>query len=139
MKQRVVSDSADSYPATFVSKPWGREMIFAEIDDLYVGKVLYVDAGESLSLQLHTEKTETICVIAGRGRLEFGADAAALECATSGPGEAVHLAAGVLHRLIAEEESRPGGGLHGLLRLERGHRPSLTITMDARGRGRLRR
>ncbi|MGZ4749084.1 MAG: hypothetical protein ACXVYY_18550 [Oryzihumus sp.] len=104
MKQRVVSDSADSYPATFVSKPWGREMIFAEIDDLYVGKVLYVDAGESLSLQLHTEKTETICVIAGRGRLEFGADAAALECATSGPGEAVHLAAGVLHRLIAEED-----------------------------------
>ncbi|MGZ4744408.1 MAG: hypothetical protein ACXVYS_14485, partial [Oryzihumus sp.] len=44
--------------------------------DLYVGKVLYVDAGESLSLQL----------------------------ATSGPGEAVHLAAGVLHRLIAEED-----------------------------------
>jgi mannose-6-phosphate isomerase-like protein (cupin superfamily) len=102
--QAVVNDSADFYPAKVVSKPWGREMIFAEIDDLYVGKVLYVDAGESLSLQLHNEKTETICVIAGRGRLEFGADPAALERAAFGPGDVVHLPAGVLHRLSAEED-----------------------------------
>jgi mannose-6-phosphate isomerase len=103
MNQKIVSDSADFYPATFVSKPWGHEMIFAEIDDLYVGKLLYVDPGESLSLQLHVEKTETICVIEGRGRVEFGADPAALECAAFGPGDVVHLPAGVLHRLIAEE------------------------------------
>ncbi|TPG16865.1 hypothetical protein EAH86_08700 [Pedococcus bigeumensis] len=31
--------------------------VFAEIDGLYVGKLLYVNAGESLSLQLHHEKT----------------------------------------------------------------------------------
>ncbi|HEV7147009.1 MAG TPA: cupin domain-containing protein [Pedococcus sp.] len=104
MNQSTANDSADLYPATFVSKPWGREMIFAEIDDLYVGKVLFVNAGESLSLQLHNQKTETICVISGRGRLEFGTDPAALESTAFGTGDAVHLPAGVLHRLIADEE-----------------------------------
>jgi mannose-6-phosphate isomerase-like protein (cupin superfamily) len=103
MNQESVSRSADLHPAEFVSKPWGREMIFAEIDDLYVGKVLYVNPGESLSLQLHNQKTETIGVIAGRGRLEFGTDPAALESAAFGPGDVVHLPAGVLHRLIAED------------------------------------
>ncbi|WP_141788061.1 cupin domain-containing protein [Oryzihumus leptocrescens] len=104
MNQKFVSDSADFYPARFVSKPWGREMIFAEIDDVYVGKVLFVNAGESLSLQFHEEKTETMGVISGRGRLEFGVDADALECAAFGPGDAVHLPAGILHRLIADED-----------------------------------
>jgi mannose-6-phosphate isomerase-like protein (cupin superfamily) len=102
MNEITGSDSADLYPAKHVSKPWGREMIFAEIDDLYVGKVMYINPGESLSLQFHNEKTETICVIEGRALLEVGTDPAALESATFGPGDVVHLPAGVLHRLTAE-------------------------------------
>jgi mannose-6-phosphate isomerase len=35
-----------------VDKPWGYELIWAETDR-YVGKVLFVKAGESLSLQFH--------------------------------------------------------------------------------------
>ncbi len=104
MNKKLVGGSADHYPAEFVSKPWGHEMIFAEIDDCYVGKVLYVNPGESLSLQFHNEKTETMCVISGRGRIEFGTDLAALECTAVGPGDVVHLPAGVLHRLSADEK-----------------------------------
>ena len=35
-----------------VEKPWGYELIWAESEQ-YVGKVLFVKAGESLSLQFH--------------------------------------------------------------------------------------
>ena len=41
-----------------VSKPWGWELIWAHTDD-YLGKVLFVKAGESLSLQFHRLKDES--------------------------------------------------------------------------------
>ena len=41
-----------------VEKPWGYELMWAETEQ-YVGKVLFVKAGESLSLQFHREKDES--------------------------------------------------------------------------------
>ncbi len=38
-----------------VEKPWGYELIWAETER-YVGKVLFVRAGQSLSLQFHRVK-----------------------------------------------------------------------------------
>nr|MBA2642917.1 hypothetical protein [Actinomycetota bacterium] len=38
-----------------VEKPWGWELVWAE-GDQYVGKLLFVRAGESLSLQYHEVK-----------------------------------------------------------------------------------
>ena len=38
-----------------VPKPWGHELIWAETDR-YVGKILHINAGESLSLQYHQVK-----------------------------------------------------------------------------------
>ena len=55
-----------------VEKPWGWELIWAEAPD-YVGKVLFVKAGESLSLQFHNVKDESWYVESGRARLELGA------------------------------------------------------------------
>ncbi|MGH2921330.1 MAG: hypothetical protein ACRDKU_04600, partial [Gaiellaceae bacterium] len=43
---------------TKVEKPWGHELIWAETND-YVGKILFVKAGESLSLQFHRTKDES--------------------------------------------------------------------------------
>src|SRR6185437_7629844 len=40
-----------------VEKPWGWELIWAHAE-AYVGKTLFVRAGESLSLQFHREKDE---------------------------------------------------------------------------------
>lgn len=48
-----------------VPKPWGHETIWAHTD-LYVGKVLHIKAGHSLSLQYHNLKDETIHLLSGR-------------------------------------------------------------------------
>ena len=54
-----------------VEKPWGHELIWAETER-YVGKVLFVKAGESLSLQFHRIKDESWLVQSGRAKLELG-------------------------------------------------------------------
>ena len=47
-----------------VPKPWGHETIWANTD-LYVGKVLHIKAGHSLSVQYHNLKDETIHLLSG--------------------------------------------------------------------------
>jgi mannose-6-phosphate isomerase len=47
-----------------VPKPWGHEVIWAHTDQ-YVGKVLHITAGHSLSLQYHNQKDETIHLLSG--------------------------------------------------------------------------
>jgi mannose-6-phosphate isomerase len=54
-----------------VEKPWGWELVWAETEQ-YVGKVLFVKAGESLSLQFHRIKDESWYVHDGRAKLELG-------------------------------------------------------------------
>jgi mannose-6-phosphate isomerase len=54
-----------------VDKPWGLELIWVETDR-YVGKVLFVRAGESLSLQFHRVKDEAWYVQSGRAKIELG-------------------------------------------------------------------
>ncbi len=54
-----------------VEKPWGHELIWA-LTDVYCGKVLFVKAGHSLSLQFHREKDESWLVQSGRAKLELG-------------------------------------------------------------------
>src|SRR5581483_2917820 len=51
----------------FVQKPWGSELVWAE-NDLYVGKILQIDAGKRLSLQYHDSKLESQCLLAGRAQ-----------------------------------------------------------------------
>ncbi len=49
---------------TIVPKPWGHEVIWASTP-LYVGKILHVKAGQSLSVQYHVQKDETIHLLRG--------------------------------------------------------------------------
>jgi mannose-6-phosphate isomerase len=69
-----VSDPLSSwaFETRHVEKPWGYELIWAVSED-YVGKVLFVKAGESLSLQYHELKDESWFVQSGRAKLELGA------------------------------------------------------------------
>ena len=87
-----------------MDKPWGHELIWADTD-LYVGKVLHVNAGHALSLQLHRQKDETIFVQSGRIRMEIGPSADRLEVVELGPGQAVRLTPGTVHRVEAVEDS----------------------------------
>jgi mannose-6-phosphate isomerase-like protein (cupin superfamily) len=88
-----------------VEKPWGYELIWAHTD-IYVGKVLFVKAGHSLSLQFHREKDESWLVQSGRAKLELGeAGETMLQEEVVGPGAAFHYAPGTVHRVTAIEDT----------------------------------
>jgi mannose-6-phosphate isomerase-like protein (cupin superfamily) len=83
-----------------VEKPWGWELVWAETD-AYVGKLLFIRAGEALSLQYHERKDESWLVREGRVRIEIGPLGGELETVEAEPGAAFHLAPGTVHRLTA--------------------------------------
>jgi mannose-6-phosphate isomerase-like protein (cupin superfamily) len=88
-----------------VEKPWGYELIWA-LTDRYCGKLLFVKAGESLSLQFHKVKDESWYVQQGRAELELGAPGDALpESEIVGPGAAFRLRPGTVHRVRALEDT----------------------------------
>jgi mannose-6-phosphate isomerase-like protein (cupin superfamily) len=88
-----------------VDKPWGYELIWAETDD-YVGKVLFVKAGESLSLQFHNEKDESWLVQSGRAKLELGsAGEPMLKEEVIAAGAAFRFRPGTVHRVTALEDT----------------------------------
>jgi mannose-6-phosphate isomerase-like protein (cupin superfamily) len=92
---------AEVYQAPRQDKPWGHEVIFAAVEGQYVGKVIHVTAGYSLSLQYHLRKDETISVLSGAALVEFGHAADALISQHFGPGDTIHLPAGAVHRITA--------------------------------------
>ena len=82
MRNRTKLDQVNDHRETFVSgktevrvvpKPWGHETIWANTD-LYVGKVLHIKAGHSLSLQYHNLKDETIHLLSGTMIYRVGND-----------------------------------------------------------------
>jgi mannose-6-phosphate isomerase len=87
-----------------VEKPWGWELIWALTDD-YCGKLLFVRADHSLSLQYHEVKDESWYVQEGRAELllgERGKDATLREIR---PGDAFHFNPGTVHRVRALEDT----------------------------------
>jgi mannose-6-phosphate isomerase-like protein (cupin superfamily) len=86
-----------------VEKPWGWELVWAETD-AYVGKLLFVAAGQSLSLQYHEVKDEAWLVQEGRARLELGEVGGPLEEVEIGVGDAFHYRPGTVHRVTALED-----------------------------------
>lgn len=87
-----------------VEKPWGHELWWAETD-AYAGKLLFVNAGQRLSLQLHREKDETSYLLSGRLRLTQGPSAETLEESEVAPGEAWRNEPGTVHTIEALEDS----------------------------------
>lgn len=52
-----------------VEKPWGYEILWTEPDRPYVGKMLHVEAGKRLSMQVHDAKTESWFLVGGRAKV----------------------------------------------------------------------
>jgi mannose-6-phosphate isomerase len=50
-----------------VEKPWGYELHWVPEDAPYMGKLIHVNAGARLSMQVHDEKKESWFIIKGRG------------------------------------------------------------------------
>ena len=88
-----------------VEKPWGWELIWAHAEG-YVGKILFVRAGESLSLQFHRVKDESWYVQSGRAELEVAAPGEAmLATEVLAPGAALRFPPGTVHRIKALEDT----------------------------------
>jgi len=83
-----------------VEKPWGHEIWWARTER-YVGKILHVKAGESLSLQYHNVKDETILIQSGRLLFETKAagDPGELRRVEMNPGDVFHITPGTVHRM----------------------------------------
>lgn len=90
--------------AEVIHKPWGHELIWAKTDR-YVGKILHIKAGESLSLQFHRVKDETIMVLTGRVQLIHFADGESPRSLELVPGEPFRIAPEVRHRMIAIDDT----------------------------------
>ena len=88
------------FETTKVSKPWGHELIWAHTDS-YVGKVLHIDAGESLSLQYHEVKDETIHVLRGQMVFLVGPSEDEMEEVTLDEGMSFRIQPGTRHRMTA--------------------------------------
>lgn len=79
-----------------IEKPWGREVWWA-VTECYVGKVLEIRAGHSLSLQFHREKLESMYFLGGEGILRLGDETIRIE-----PGKAITIRPRTVHRITAE-------------------------------------
>tara|TARA_Y100001949_G_scaffold176358_2_gene189174 strand:- start:569 stop:931 length:363 start_codon:yes stop_codon:yes gene_type:complete len=88
---------------TRVEKPWGHEVHWAKTDR-YVGKIIHVNAGHSLSLQYHEQKDETILLWSGKIALDVE-EAGRLVRREMVPGDRFHITPGTVHRMTAIDDS----------------------------------
>jgi mannose-6-phosphate isomerase len=86
-----------------VDKPWGNELIWADTDH-YVGKILHIKKGHSLSLQYHTEKDETVMVLTGRMEFVHYREGEEPRSTILLPRQPFHVAPLLRHRMIALED-----------------------------------
>jgi mannose-6-phosphate isomerase len=92
---------AFAFTARRVDKPWGYELIWAHSEH-YCGKLLFIRAGEQLSLQFHNVKDETIYVHEGKIEIELGEEAVP-EVVEAGAAFRIH--PGTVHRWRALEDA----------------------------------
>jgi mannose-6-phosphate isomerase len=85
-----------------VPKPWGYELIWAHTER-YVGKILHIKKGESLSYQFHRIKDETIRLLSGLMEMDLETDGAKTRI-TLKPGDCLHIVPGMKHRMTAVDD-----------------------------------
>ena len=85
-----------------VDKPWGHELIWAHTER-YVGKVLHIKKGESLSYQYHVVKDETIRLLSGWLEMDIETNGERGKLRLT-PGQCLHITPGMKHRMIALED-----------------------------------
>ncbi len=84
-----------------IDKPWGHELIWAHTER-YVGKILHINKGESLSYQYHRVKDETIQLLSGAMEMDLETNGVKTKISLQ-PGDCLHIIPGMKHRMIAIE------------------------------------
>jgi quercetin dioxygenase-like cupin family protein len=87
-----------------VDKPWGHELIWA-VTERYVGKILHIKKGQSLSLQYHVKKDETVMVLAGKMAFEHYREGEQPTTTVLEPRVPFHVTPGLRHRMTALEDT----------------------------------
>ena len=87
-----------------VDKPWGYELRWA-ITDRYLGKLIHIDRGHSLSLQYHVQKDESIFIVSGSLDLVLEDDSGELRTHRLEPGMSARIRPGRRHRFVAVENT----------------------------------
>lgn len=90
------------YNGQKVDKPWGHELIWAHTAR-YVGKILHINKGESLSYQYHVVKDETVRLLSGALDMDLEIEGRR-EKLRLAPGDSLHITPGMKHRMIAVED-----------------------------------
>ena len=91
-----------TYKGRIVDKPWGHELIWAHTDR-YVGKILHIKKGESLSFQYHRVKDETVQLLGGVLEMDLETDEGRTTVRFV-PRDCLHITPGMKHRMTAVEE-----------------------------------
>jgi mannose-6-phosphate isomerase len=90
--------------ASRVDKPWGYQLIFA-VTPSYAGGVDVVKKGQSLSLQYHEYRDETLYLHEGKLQVQVEDNEGAMSTFEVRPGWSIRFCATLKHRVTALEDS----------------------------------
>lgn len=82
-----------------IEKPWGHELHWVPENRPYMGKVLHINEGKRLSLQIHDEKKESWLIINGRAKVVWDDEKGNLIETELEPGKGFSCEVGQRHRL----------------------------------------
>jgi hypothetical protein len=88
-----------------IDKPWGYEILLSPPEAPYAAKLIHVNAGKRLSLQVHDAKIETQTLVGGRGLLILEGPDGELHEIDMQPHVGYHVAVGQRHRLCAPPDA----------------------------------
>lgn len=91
--------STDAYSMR-VEKPWGYEIHWVPADAPYMGKIIHINAGARLSLQLHDQKQESWTVMNGQAAVIWEDESGAFIQTDLIPGQGYSTKLGQRHRLM---------------------------------------
>ena len=91
--------STDSYIKR-IEKPWGYELHWVPADAPYMGKVLHINKGARLSLQIHDEKQESWFLMNGKAAVIWENEQGELVQTELQPGQGYSTKLGQRHRLV---------------------------------------
>lgn len=96
---KVVDRSSGIAIPQLVKKRWGGELIYK--NDQYCMKMLFINPGKQTSMHFHVQKEETLLVVSGVLTVQFITRDGTPGKAVLQPGEALTVAPGFPHQLIA--------------------------------------
>lgn len=83
-----------------IIKPWGEEIIYTPKDSKYTLKKIKINNGCRLSLQSHTDKTETFILYSGQADLIVGSNTDELQTVNLKQNQSYNIPIGTVHRLV---------------------------------------